>query len=159
MKTAAAVSLVALGMLWGCDKSPTNPSPSQGPSPSPSPGPIAQGLEGTWRATSAEYVSPTNAGMRIEIVSQGSNVTLVLTGTNFTLTVPDPRVPSRVTNGSWISTSDTMTLTPAGVPFSWVFDKNLNGNNLTLAGGRVEFDFDANGSFEQAVLNLALVRQ
>ena len=45
-----------------------------------------------------------------------------------------------------------MTLTPAGMPFSWVFDMELNGNTLTLTGGSVEFDFNADGAFEQARL-------
>ncbi len=144
---------LVLGTLTGCDKSPTSPTNGSGPSPGP------QGLEGTWRATTAEYVSATNPNLRAELISQGRIVTLVLTGTNFTFTVPDPRVPLAVTNGSWTSSLDTITLSPAGVPFSNVFDFTLNGNGLRLTGGRVEFDFDANGSFEQAVLNMSLTRQ
>jgi hypothetical protein len=34
-----------------------------------------------------------------------------------------------------------------------------SGNSLTLNGASVEFDFAANGVFEQAKLNMALVRQ
>jgi hypothetical protein len=45
------------------------------------------------------------------------------------------------------------------MPFSWQLDMNRSGNTLTLTGGAVEFDFNADSALEQARLNLTLVRQ
>jgi hypothetical protein len=133
---------------------------SNGGSSSPtSPGASGGGLAGTWRATRAEYVSATNSSLRVDVVAQGTTVNLALTTNTFTLTITDPGQSPKVTNGGWTSSRDTMTLTPAGMPFSWVFDMELNGNTLTLTGGSVEFDFNADGAFEQARLNLTLARQ
>lgn len=49
-------------------------------------------------------------------------------------------------------------LTPLGMPFSWEFDATLSGGELTLAGASVEYDFDDDGTPEQATLNLTLER-
>jgi hypothetical protein len=117
------------------------------------------GLTGTWRATRAEYVSASNSSLRVDTVAQGSSLTLALEASSFVLTISDPGEAAGVTNGTWRSSSDTLTLSPAGMPFSWQFDMNLSGNTLTLTGGAVEFDFNADGAFEQARLNLTLVRQ
>jgi hypothetical protein len=95
----------------------------------------------------------------VDTVAQGSSLTLALEVSSFVLTITDPGEAPNVTNGTWRSSSDTLTLTPAGMPFSWQFDMNLNGNTLTLTGAGVEFDFNADGVFEQARLNLTLVRQ
>ena len=87
------------------------------------------------------------------MVAQGTSLTLVLDSSSFVLTITDPGHTPRVTTGSWTSSRDTMTLTPSGVSFSWVFDMNLSGSTLTLTGGSVEFDFNADGSYEQAQLD------
>jgi len=146
---AVAGALVACGGGGsdGAGGSPTGSSAAGG------------GLSGTWRATRAEYASAMNSSLRVEVVAQGTSLTLVLDAASFVLTITDPGHTPRVTTGSWTSSRDTMTLKPSGVSFSWVFDMNLNGNTLTLTGGSVEFDFNADGSYEQAKLNLTLVRQ
>jgi len=145
---AVAGALVACGGgSDGAGSSPTGSSATGG------------GLVGTWRATRAEYASATNSSLRVEVVAQGTSLTLVLDSGSFVLTITDPGHTPRVTTGSWTSSRDTMTLAPSGVSFSWVFDMNLSGSTLTLTGGSVEFDFNADGSYEQAKLNLTLVRQ
>jgi len=93
------------------------------------------------------------------VVAQGTLVTLALTGSNFVFTIADPGKPPNVTNGTWTSSRDTMALKPNGVTWSWQFDMTQSGNNLTLNGASVEFDFAANGVFEQAKLYMTLVRQ
>ena len=99
------------------------------------------------------------SSLRVDVVAQGTKLVLALTAGSFALTITDPGESPQVTNGSWTSSRDTMTLTPSGMPFSWVFDMNLSGNTLTLTGGSVEFDFNADGALEQAKLNLTLARQ
>jgi len=137
------------GSSSGGSSSPTSPSGSTSP----------QGLEGTWKATKAEFVSAANSSKRTDVVAQGTTVTLALTGSSFVYTIADPGKPPNVTSGTWTSSRDTMALKPNGVTWSWQFDMTQSGNNLTLNGASVEFDFAANGVFEQAKLYMALVRQ
>ncbi len=101
----------------------------------------------------------TTSSKRVDVVASGTTVTLALTGSSFVFTMTDPGQTPNATNGTWTSSKDTMALTPAGMSWSWQFDMNQNGNNLTLNGASVEFDFAANGYREQAKLYMTLVRQ
>jgi hypothetical protein len=153
MRISAVTAFAIVGALTGCGGGDGGGSSPAGASAT------GGGLTGTWRATRAEYTSASNSNLRVDTVAQGSSLTLALEVSSFVLTITDPGEAPNVTNGTWRSSSDTLTLTPAGMPFSWQFDMNLNGNTLTLTGAGVEFDFNADGVFEQARLNLTLVRQ
>jgi len=137
------------GTSSGGSSSPSGPSGSSAP----------QGLEGTWKATRAEFVSAANPSKKTDVVAQGTTVTLALTGNTFALTFTDPGASPRVTNGTWTSSRDTMALTPSGMSWSWQFDMAQSGNNLSLNGASAEFDFAANGVMEQAKLYMTFVRQ
>jgi hypothetical protein len=79
------------------------------------------------------------------------------------MTRPIPAVyvaaPNLACRASATELACTMLPMPNGVTWSWQFDVTQSGNNLTLNGASVEFDFAADGVFEQAKLNMALVRQ
>ena len=156
--TLVAVATIAAGCGGDSGSSGSSSGGSSSPT-SPSGATSPQGLEGTWKATKAEFVSAANASKRADVVTQGTIVTLAITGSSFVLTMADPGKPPTVTNGTWTSTRDTMSLKPNGVTWSWQFDMSQSGNNLTLNGASVEFDFAANGVFEQAKLYMTLVRQ
>jgi len=153
-----ATLVVVATMATGCGGSSSSSSSNSSPT-SPTSPPAPQGLEGNWRATKAEFVSAANSSKRVDVVAQGTVVTLALTGSSFVYTIADPGKPPNVTNGTWTSSRDTMALKPNGVTWSWQFDMTQSGNSLTLNGASVEFDFAANGVFEQAKLSMALVRQ
>jgi hypothetical protein len=147
MRKAVLIMIVFVGILAAvnCKENTTGPS--------------SQDLAGTWRATKAEFVSVANSSLKVDIVSQGSTVTLVLNAGSFTLTINDSRVPTQNTNGTYTSTSDTLTLVPSGLSFSWVFEMTLSGDNLTLNGASMQFDFSGNAAYEEAKLNMTLARQ
>jgi hypothetical protein len=161
VRAVFATLVVVATLAAGCGGDSDNGSSSSGSSPtSPSTtAPTATGLEGSWRATKAEFVSAANSSKRVDVVAQGTTVALVLSGGNFTYTITDPGKTPNVTNGTWTASRDTMALKPSGMTWSWQFDMTQSGNNLTLSGASVEFDFAANGVFEQAKLYLTLVRQ
>jgi hypothetical protein len=146
MRNIALIALAALAVLAACRKDTVT-------------SPDARALTGTWQATKAEYVSAADLGITYDVVARGGTVTLTLTSADFTLTVARSGAAPQVTGGAWTSTADLMTLNPSGVSFQWVFEMSLSGNNLTLTGARVEFDFNGDGTNEQATLNLTLVRQ
>ena len=141
-------SLVAAAILApACDKDGSSPS-----------APTAQTLEGTWRATKAEFVSVAVSSRRIDVVAQGATVTLAFSGNNYTFTLAQPGQAPVVQTGTWSASSDVMTLVRAGASGNQQFDLNFSGNNLTLNGANALFDFNT-GVFEEAKLYLTLVRQ
>jgi len=146
MRRVALILLVGFVFAAGCRKD-TVTSPS------------AEGLVGTWRATKAEYVSKVTSGLSYEVVGRGGSVTLALTSSQFTYTLVKSGSSAQVTTGTWTSTLDLLTLNPSGVSFSVAFEMNQSGNNLTLNGGSMEFDFSGTGTPENATVNLTLVRQ
>jgi hypothetical protein len=121
-------------------------------------GPDVESLIGTWQATKAEYVSVANSNTKVDIVAQGSTLTLLLSASTYVLTITDPGQNPEVINGSWSKSIDTLTLTPSGGSSDSVFDMSLSSDTLTLTGGGAWFDFTP-GNFEDATLNLILERQ
>jgi hypothetical protein len=144
MRKAALIVIVALAFLAAASCKGTSTTPS------------FQAPVGTWQATSAEYVSVANPSQRVNIVSQGATVTLVLETSTFTLTISNPGESPTVTTGSATYTSDTMTLAPSGTSFTWVFNMTLSGKGMTLSGAHVQFDFS--GTMEEATLTMVLTR-
>jgi hypothetical protein len=132
---------------------------SNGGSGSPT-GPGGPTLAGTWKATRAEFVGVSNPSQRVEIISLGVSVTLVLnSGGTFTLTIGGPGLPPEVTSGAWTSSSDTLRMTPSGMSWSWEFDMNLSGTTLTLTNATFEFDVNGDDRDDQTKLSMTLTRQ
>ncbi len=119
--------------------------------------PSVQTLAGTWRATRAEFVSGSN---RVEVVSRGTVMVLTLNaGGTYSQAITDPGQAGQTTTGNWSSSSDVLTLRPTGMSFDIQFDMTFSGNSLMLNGGHVQFDVNADGNAEEAILNMALARQ
>jgi hypothetical protein len=158
--TLIVVAVVAAACGGGGSSSSSSGSTGDNSSPSSPTGSTSpQGLEGTWKATSATFVSVASSSKRTDVVAQGAVVTLALTGSTFALTFTYPEKAPAVTNGTWTSSKDMMSLKPTGMSWSWHFDMNQSGNTLSLSGASVEFDFSGTGVAEQARLSMTLVRQ
>jgi hypothetical protein len=157
MRILGLVVLVALtATVASCKK-----SSSMAPSPAPSPATVA----GTWRATRAEFVSATNPALKVEVVSRGTTIVLVLESAGgFTYTLTDPGASPAVYTGTW--RTDTLDGRPA-LKLTWVtglfgsaeFNMTLSGDTLSLSGGHVPYDVDPNVMFEETILNMTLARQ
>jgi hypothetical protein len=117
-------------------------------------------LVGTWKATKAEYVSTANSSVRVEVVAQGTTLTLTLESAGtYTERIVDPGQEGQTTTGTWSATQDIMTLKPTGVTWDIQFDMTLSGTTLTLNGGHVSFDVNGDGRDEETLANLTLVKQ
>lgn len=139
------LSASALLSVAGCKSSPTAPD--------------VKTFVGTWNATKAEFVSIANPTTKQDIVAGGSTLTLVLSTSTFVFTITDPGQAPKVATGTWSASSDTFTLTwSTGFNGESQFDFVLDVDHLTLTGGHLPFDFTV-GNFEEALLNLILVRQ
>lgn len=125
-------------------------------------GPSPRSLSGKWKATTAEVVSTSNSSRKTDLVANGGTVLLVLDqGGSFALTVSVPGDPVQQSGGTWSSSVDVLTLTYTSGPNSGnsEFEMNLSGDTLTLNGADLDFDFEDDGVFEAAKLNLRLARQ
>lgn len=139
--------LVTAALAGGCGGSGSPTAPS------------AETLSGTWKATSAEFVSASNSSLRVEVVSRGTSVTLTIESSGaYTQRIAAPNQPEETSTGSWSASSDVLTLRPSGMSFNIQFDMTLNGNSLTLRGGHVLFDVNGDDSDEETILNLTMTR-
>ncbi len=116
------------------------------------------GLVGMWNATKAEFVSVANSSTKVDIITQGSTLTLELDASTYVLTITDPGENPEVTEGAWSATSDVLTLVLPGSSGEAQFNMSRSGDTLTLSGGHMLFDFTP-GNPEEAILNLILIRQ
>jgi hypothetical protein len=148
MRTITVVLLVVLAAVAG----------SCGGSSSPT-APSVETLAGTWRATRAEFASAANASLKVEVISLGATLVLVLdqAGT-FTQTFTPPGNPPEVTTGTWSASRDVLTLR-RGASSNSQFDMTLSGSTLTLTGGSALFDVNGDDVDEEAKLSVTLVRQ
>jgi hypothetical protein len=139
------LAVAALGVACGGGGSPTTPTG------------VASGLTGTWRVTRAEYVNAANSAQSVDVIAQGTTMTLAFeAGGTFTLTIVDPGQAASVVTGTWTSSHDVLTIVRTGQSGSSQFDMTLDGSNLTLSGGHVEYDFGNDGQLEEAILNMDL---
>lgn len=124
-------------------------------------------LVGAWNANSVELVSMTDSTVQVDVVGDlGATVTLVLAAdNNFTLTVtytgqePGDSPPwgtSSVVTGTW-SVTDVLTLQTSPTS-EWQFEIDLNGDSLILTEADTSFDFNADGTPDDADLSLDLTR-
>lgn len=145
---AALVVLLGLA-LASCGDKGTAPKPAE--------------LAGTWTATKAEYVSRTTPPETVDLVGDlGGTVTLTLTEAQaFTYIEAVPGAEPDTVTGTWRvegDVGDQLSLSPAGVPWSIMFDMYFSGNTLRLTDGDVEYDFDEDGTPDAADLFLYLSR-
>jgi hypothetical protein len=147
MKSTVAVLIIAAAILVavGCQSSTGPEDP--------------EGFLGTWNATKAEYTRVANTSTKVDIVAGGSTVVLLLNATTFTLTITDPGESPVVAGGTWSASTDIVTMTwTSGSSGESQFEYTLSGDNLTLSGGHMLYDFTP-GSPEEALLDLVLHRQ
>jgi len=138
------IALMVIAMIGCGDDESAGPEPAE--------------ITGTWNATEVEYVS-IPPGTTVELIALGGTATLTLEASStFHFVVTPASEAPQTTDGTWDLDGDTIEMTPQGMPFSWQFDVTFADDSLGLRGGHVEYDFDDDGTPEQAVLNLQLVR-
>jgi hypothetical protein len=121
--------------------------------------PEVESFVGTWSATKAEYESVANPGTKVDIITQGSTLTLVFTANTCVLTITDPGEAPFVANATWSASTDVLTFTwTSGLNGDTQFDYVLDVDELRLDGGHMPFEFTA-GNPEEAILSLILAKQ
>jgi hypothetical protein len=111
MRRVVAILVLATALTPACGgNSGSSTSGSSPAAPTP-----PQTAEESWRATRAQFVSLANSSRQVDIVAQGSTVTMVFAGSNYTFTQTESGKPQQVQTGTWSASIDVMTLRPTGV--------------------------------------------
>jgi hypothetical protein len=121
-------------------------------------GPSEDELAGSWLATKLELVSVASPATKVDLITLGATVRLVLSESHmYTLTLTVPDEPEEVVTGTWSASEDVLTLTEADGDLQ--FDMSLSGNTLHLTGADAEFDFNGDDIDEPARINVTLIRE
>jgi hypothetical protein len=59
------------------------------------------------------FLGVANSSIKVDIIAHGSTLTLALSSSTFVLTVTDPGQNPVVSNGTWSSSIDELTLVPS----------------------------------------------
>jgi hypothetical protein len=119
--------------------------------------PPADDFVGTWHATKVEYASTSGMGM-VDIVALGGTVTLQLNADKTAvLTITPAGQSPQVTSGAWSNSIDVFNFT-VGSSNGWSWDYSLSAGTLTLTGADTSYDFDDNGTQDDAKFNLTLTK-
>lgn len=140
--TRVGTVLIAAAMLTACGDS-TAPK-----------GVTLQDLVGTWNATSWQYTDQANAGNKIDLVSEGTQFTLVVASSGqFTLTEEvAPGFTLVITGNVAVQGSNLVLSDPAAPGQSYAVPFTLVGSVLTITDDEESFDFDSDGTEEAATL-------
>jgi hypothetical protein len=120
-------------------------------------GPSEEELVGTWRADRIEYVSTSGLGS-VDIVPLGGGLTLELDADG-TAVLTFTRVGGHVDviPGTWESSIDVLKFI-LGPGSDWSWDMSMETGRLHLSGIGTSWDFDGDGTQDQADWNLVLTR-
>jgi hypothetical protein len=119
--------------------------------------PPANDFVGTWQAAKVEYVSKTGMGT-VDIITLGFSATLQLNADQTAvLTITPAGGAPQVTSGTWSNSIDVFNFT-VGASNGWSWDYTLSGSTLTLTGADTSYDFDNNGTQDDADFNLTLTK-
>lgn len=123
-------------------------------------GPAASDITGTWQATQVEYVSVAQPSQSVDLIADEDwTVTLALAANGtYTFTQTPPGEQPQTSTGTWELDGDVFNVAPTGTQYRLQFEIALSGSTLSLTGADAEYDFDDDGSPEDAKLNLVLTR-
>lgn len=141
----AAILPLLLVALAGCGKDNTvGPKPTQ--------------VVGVWRATMVQFVNKSDPNQRVELISAGDTVTVVIGGDQVYTYLHAPHSGSPdTTTGVWRLDGDLFRVTPTGMPFEWVWDVSYSGGTLSLKNADMEYDVNDDGAREMTKQTMVLV--
>lgn len=117
-------------------------------------------LAGTWNVSKYELVSASNSATKVELISAGASITVVLKSDGtYQIAMKTPGQPDENITGTWSASSDTLTTTQTGRSGNMQFDYALSGTTLTLSGADTDWDFNGDEVAEPAKLNITAARR
>lgn len=109
-----------------------------------------------WNVTSDEYLHASNGAITVDLVAEGWTIDLYVNDNGrlrFVWTPPGGE--ESFWDANWSVAGGSVIVTRDGSPFSWEFAARVGEESMTLRGADAEYDFDANGTPEPAIWNMA----
>lgn len=122
--------------------------------------PPADDFVGTWNAESCVYTNASDTSQSADLVVLGGSYEMTLNADgSYEVVATLPGESGFTTSGTWEASIDLFTLNYA-VPFtgSAQFEFNLSNDTLTLTGADSSYDFDDDGTPDDAKLDMVLIR-
>jgi hypothetical protein len=134
-----------LAAVAGCGEDKTvSPKPTQ--------------VVGVWRATVVQFISKSDPNQRVELISAGDTVKVVIgSDQGYTyIDTPSGGTPD-TTTGIWRLDGDLFRVRPTGMPFEWVCDVSYSGGTLSLKNADMEYDVNGDDLREMTKQSMLLV--
>jgi hypothetical protein len=115
---------------------------------------------GIWHATSREFINLANPTQKVEVIAAGWTYDLTLLSCGSYSEVSTPSGGSAVSrSGVWDASVDVFTLSWGGEYSGEAqFDYSLTNGTLTMSGGSGTYDFDGDGTPDEATVTMVLTR-
>lgn len=118
--------------------------------------PSAENFARTWHLTSCVYRSAANSTVSVDLIASGWAIDLMVNDNGrLRYAWTPPGGDADFWDGSWSVDGGSLVVTRDGFMFSWEFEAQVQESTMSLTGAQAEYDFDANGTPEDATWNLA----
>jgi hypothetical protein len=125
-------------------------------------GPIAidpGSLAGTWNARSYGFINKANLSEAVDLVGRGASLVITFTSDgNYTWDFQDVDGETTSVSGTFTTDDPLLTFSDVGEGTPEPFFAVRNDDNLKLATGNAEFDFNEDDVLEEAQWEIFLVR-
>lgn len=116
-------------------------------------------LTGSWTATEYRLISQPTAADTFDVIAENGGLAITFDGVGrYMLSLSEPNEPPIIQSGAGTVHLDRLTLISNNQPeLPTTFSLELSGDTVSLAGDTL-FDFDGDGSVEDARVEILLVR-
>ena len=116
-------------------------------------------LAGTWNAISYTFINKADLSEAVDLVGRGASLTITFTSDgNYTWDFQDVDGTTTLVSGTFTTDDPLLTFSDVGAGTPEPFLAIRQENNLSLATGNAEFDFDGDGVVEDAQWEIFLLR-
>lgn len=115
---------------------------------------------GTWDGTKLEFTRVGNPSQAVDVVAAGGTLVAVLDeGGTYQWTVTPAGGAPETSSGTWSASADVFTIRETGMSGEMQFDWRMSGGTLSLSGADGDYDFNDDGTPEDAKVSAVLVRR
>ena len=116
-------------------------------------------LAGTWNARSYGFINKADVSEAVNLIPRGASLTITFRSDgNYTWDFRDVDGETTLVSGAFTTDDPLLTFSDVGDGTPEPFLAVREGDNLSLATGNAEFDFDGDGVLEDAEWRIFLVR-
>ena len=116
-------------------------------------------LAGTWNARSYGFINKADVSEAVNLIPRGASLTITFrSDRTYTWDFRDVDGQTTLVSGTFTTDDPLLTFSDVGGGTPEPFLARREGDNLSLATGNAEFDFDGDGVLEDAQWQMFLIR-